>query len=342
MSFIAWTEIELFHNIRKFVKIDPNGWWSEQVNKTGTSTVTYRAKVKLHGSNTAVQVHPDGKLITQSRTGELSIENDYKGFTKWVLSHKDGWLNSLNLSSATGWIIYGEWCGPGIQAGVAVSDIPNKIFAVFAARLLDSTSDHLIVNPEDLKKLVAGIPDTYVLPWYGAPIDINWSATDEDLTKSTAVINDWVVAVEANDPWVEANFGVKGTGEGLVFYPVSDSHRGYKNYENLCFKAKGDKHRVIKSSVAAQVNPDVAASVDAFSNMVLTVARLEQGAQMVQIRDGSPMFNMKVLGEFIKWIVNDVQKETKDELETSKLDWKQVQKPISDKARNWYIAKAKK
>ncbi len=67
--------------------------------------------------------------------------------------------------------------------------------------------------------------------------------------------------------------------------------------------------------------------------MVLTEPRLEQGA--------AGLYEMKSVGKFLTWIVDDVKKETKAELEASGLDFKQVQKVLSDKARTWYFVKVK-
>jgi hypothetical protein len=158
------------------------------------------------------------------------------------------------------------------------------------------------------------------------------------LTKTITPINDWVSAIEANDPWVEATFGVKGTGEGLVFYPVSEPHKGWENFNYLVFKAKGEKHKNIATAKPVQVSAEVAASLEAFIDLVLTPARLDQGASAVS---GNSGFDLKFTGKFVNWVSADVEKETQDELAASNLTWKQVQKPLTDKARAWYIAKAK-
>lgn len=359
MPFIAWPEIQGFHNIRKFIRVDPGEWWRAQEQLSGTSTVSYKAKVKLHGTNAAVQVQTDGTVVVQSRTNIITPENDNAGFARWVMSNKEVWHEAM------GYIIYGEWCGPGIQKGVAISQIPKKIFAVFAARPLDGTNT-LMTEPEDLRELVEHIPDTYVLPWYSAPchhgcdtnvsreLDIDWRQTDENLTKNTSIINDWVAAVETNDPWVENTFGVKGTGEGLVFYPTSQPHLGFESFNNLVFKAKGEKHKNIKTASAAQINPEAAASIDSFVELVLTPSRLEQGARAIVgehkhenslnclfCQTTDLQFDMKLTGRFVNWCLADVQKETTDELEASNLEWKQVQKPLTDRARSWYLEQAK-
>jgi RNA ligase len=368
MAFMAWTEIESFHNVRKFVRVDPGEWWRAKEQLGGTSVVSYKAKVKLHGTNAAIQVHADGRVIAQSRTSELAIGSDNAGFAAWVKANEDAWRVS---DKPTGqqrkdMVIFGEWVGPGIQKGVAASTLPKKVFAVFAARPMGEPNPKaivgathtvdgkivevedwayapdLVVEPDALQAMVHDIPDTYVLPWY-KKINIDWRRSDEDLSKDTAVINDWVAAVEENDPWVERTFGIKGTGEGLVFYPVSKAHLGYESFTYLVFKAKGEKHKNIKTGTAAQVNPEVAASVDAFVEMVLTPARLEQGATAVQSDPVVAMltFDMKLTGKFVSWCLADVLKETTDELEASGLEWKQVEKPLTNKARSWYLERAK-
>jgi hypothetical protein len=83
------------------------------------------------------------------------------------------------------------------------------------------------------------------------------------------------------------------------------------------------------------VNPETAASVDAFVEMVLTEARLEQGATTV----GG--YDVKLTGKFLGWVAADVEKETQDELEASGLTLKQVTGKLQAKARGWYIEKTK-
>lgn len=328
MTFMAWPEITAFHNIRKFTA---NSAHPEVLNEQ--SVVNYRPKVKLHGTNAAVQVHTDGTIVCQSRESIITPQSDNAGFARWVESNKEPWME------AAGYILYGEWCGPGIQKNVAISQIPRKIFAVFAARPIHNPN-FLVIEPEELSLLVYGITDVYVLPWYNEGIKVDWAQSSEELTKNVDTINQWVMAVEANDPWVEEKFGVKGTGEGLVFYPTSFEHLGFTNYSNLVFKAKGEKHKNIADAKPAQVDASTAASVDAFVAMVLTEARLEQGATKVS-PDGALTYDMKNTGKFVTWVSADVEKETQDELAASNLTFKQVQKSIGDKARAWYLAKAK-
>jgi len=376
MKFMPWPEIEGFHNIRKFIRVDPGEWWHKRELLAGTSVVSYKAKVKLHGTNAAVRISADGTVTAQSRTNIITPENDNAGFARWVKANEAEWKKTAAVPSKTdpadhylNMVFFGEWIGPGIQKNVAVSEIPKKSFAVFAMKILGKDEEELLfeVEPSRIAMYLgksgikfalseeANLPDVYILPWYEKSIDIDWKQTDEELTKTIAPINDWVMAIEANDPWVDATFGVKGTGEGLVFYPISDAHKNsFEHFTNLCFKAKGEKHKNIATAKAVQVSAEAAASIDAFVAMVLTPARLEQGARAILgehkhedalkclfCTTGALTYDMKNTGKFVNWVSADVEKETQDELAASGLTWKEVQKPVSDKARAWFLAKAK-
>ena len=365
MRFMPWPEIEGFHNIRKFIRVDPGEWWHKKELLAGTSTVSYKAKVKLHGTNAAVRVSSDGTVTAQSRTNIITPESDNAGFARWVKANEAAWRDAFKVESKfdgsfhyLNAVIYGEWIGPGIQKNVAVSEIPKKSFAVFALQFLDKNEQHgdmLMVEPRHIEMYgMQNIPDVYVLPWYQGSmleddrelffdrtIDIDWKQTDEELSKSIAPINDWVMAIEANDPWVEKTFGVKGTGEGLVFYPVSEAHKGsFEHFTNLCFKAKGEKHKNIATAKPVQVSAEAAASVEAFAELALTPARLEQGATKVALTPGS--YDQQQTGKFVSWIMADVEKETQDELTASNLTWAQVQKAVQSKARQWYLEQARR
>src|SRR5574337_546041 len=228
MSVIHWAEIEAFHNLRKHVGQVPV--YGDLDLLHGNNAVDYMAKIKLHGTNAAVQIHSDGRVIAQSRTSELSIGNDNAGFAKWVKEQETEWALLFNNI-----IFFGEWCGSGIQKGVAISGIGKKVFTVFAARYLDG-SDDLIVEPHELHQLVDAtkLKDVYVLPWHQVTVNkmsgsfqeplkirIDWRKSDQNLAPIITEINRRVLEVEKNDPWVDNTFGVKGVGEGLVFYPVS-------------------------------------------------------------------------------------------------------------------------
>lgn len=322
MEFISWPDITSFHNVRKLLK--------EYPHLLGENTaLKYRAKVKLHGTNAAVQIRGD-EVGAQSRSQLLTAgSNDNAGFAAWVMSQKNLWLRVRGPVT-----IFGEWCGPGIMKGVAISQIKEKVFAIFAAQVDGGT---LIVEPNELNDLFGvPVPGTKVIPWYNKAISIPLLGDEAEVQPILDKINEEVAAVEKCDPWVKSEFDVVGTGEGLVFYPIEKSSR--HDFSNFVFKAKGEAHKIVAKAAPVQIDPAVAASIDEFVAMVCTPARLEQGVRSVS--NGSDNCDKSKLGPFIGWVCKDIEKETKDELVASSLTWKQVQGAVTTFARNWFIKKS--
>ena len=333
---ITWASIEGMHHIRHgFTAAECEGGLR-------SPRVTYRAKVKLHGTNAGVQVLASGEIAAQGRTQVLSLDQDNAGFAAWVQSHRAVFASARREVDI---VIFGEWCGPGIQKGVAITEIARKVFAVFAVQLHTghATTAQLVIEPDKIRELVPEHPDIFVLPWHGDEVELDWADPDQ-LAAAAEVFNAWVAEVEARDPWVAEVFGVDGTGEGVVLYPVrihgrDDYDAGAPVDRQVCselmWKAKGDRHKVVRQKKPAQVDPEVAKGVDAFVDMVLTEARLEQALTEGCGGDRSPSNT----GAFLAWVSRDVQKESVVELEASGLAWKQVSKALTTRARAWFLSK---
>lgn len=332
MEFMAWPDIVSFYNIRKYVVEYPEMLGAK-------NSVTYRGKIKLHGTNAAVQILSD-QVGAQSRTNIITPKNDNAGFAAWVEKNKTVWTKIAQPLKE--YIVFGEWCGPGINKGCAIHQIPSRIFAVFAIvkrhmqlNIAEPYQEDFIVNPAEIAKILPVVPGMYIIPWYGEEIVINWLEDSAKLEPVAETITTIVDTVETCDPWVKDTFAIEGIGEGLVYYPIS--HSGKQSFSNLCFKAKGEKHKIVASVKAAQVEPPKAENVEAFAALVLTEARLEQGVRAVN--GGELIFDLRNTGKFLEWITKDVQKETADEMEASKLEWKPVSKTVATRARVWYMAK---
>ena len=340
-TFIKWPSIELLHNLCRsmdYVEEKP--------------TLSYRAKVKLDGTNAGVQVSPGGQIAAQSRTQIITPKNDNAGFAAWVNEHLDYFGGLAHDQHMT---IFGEWCGQGIQKRTAIARIERRIFAVFAIQYggVNGHVSMLEVDPEQIRDRLPHHPDIFVLPFYGNPIELDFS-DKEQLKLQAEQLNQWVDAVEQVDPWVQETFGIEGLGEGLVMYPIvsssletrDNSSVGQENdgterierlgYSELLFKAKGLKHHVAKVKKPVQVDPEQVKGINEFVTMFVTPARLEQGA--TEACGGE--FTMKKMGAFLKWVTQDIQKESKAELETAQLTWKAVNKAVMNAARDWYRDKA--
>ncbi|KAH3744872.1 RNA ligase 2 [Pelomyxa schiedti] len=316
------------------------------------SRMVYRPKVKLHGSNAAVHVSEEG-IAPQSRTRVLTETSDMAGFARFILSKSAFFNAALGTVKAAfplvqNITVFGEWCGPGIQSGVAVSAIGKKIWAIFSIELHLEGKNVLVTDPPQISAILPPLPtDIHILPWYtseqcGESITMDLKNTAQ-MEEQTPKINQLVEAIDHEDPWVFATFGVRGTGEGVVWYPVSlwDADKVFtvEQFGAFSFKTKGQHHAMVqpkgKKHTPAQVAPDVAASIEEFAHMFVTEARCQQGIGTV-CPDGP---TKSATGKFLKWMVDDVKKESKTELAASNLTWNpQIEKAVGNAARQWFVA----
>ena len=352
-THIKWPHIDQFHNVRSRVL------HNEDLKK---KSITYKAKIKLHGTNSAIQINPNtNTVIAQSRNNILGFSNDNVGFASWVNSVKTQLLEVITKWCRSNVIIYGEWIGEGIQNGVAACKIGTKYFCVFAVEafneyedLNDETKERfLFVEPKFLEKFIKGIPNTKVIPWFTTEDgnDYTFSVTEDDWEVKTSVlqdnlnqINSFVEQIDKHDPWIEKEFGIVGPGEGLVFYPFSEKNGCIQTYflnredfSNLAFKAKGNTHKTVSKKSPASLDPEKVSSAHEYAELVCTPARLEQGVR--EVCGGEMIFEKKFIGSFLKWINEDLSRETRDELAVSKVEAKMCLNAAMTFARNWYIEK---
>ena len=324
IEMIRWPSIELFHNLcRGLATVE------------ATPTLTYRAKVKLDGTNAAVQFFPDGTIAAQSRSQVITPKKDNAGFAIWLAQHQDAFSICAKEEHMT---IFGEWCGKGSQRRTAISDIDRKIFVVFAVQLGtgDDETARWVIEPERIVQYVPVHPDVYVLTFYGEAIVLDFS-NESGLVEAIASLNQTVEQVAHLAPWVKDTYGLEGLGEGLVLDPEVDSVVERREYRDLLFKAKGLKHQVVKTKKPVQLDPEIAKNIDEFVALFVTSNRCEQAL----IEGCDRKLEMSQTGAFLKWIGTDVQKESHAELEAAKLTWKQVSKAVGKAARDWYISKVK-
>jgi hypothetical protein len=363
IKFVAWKDTCLFHNLLKNIKSARDYYASKQtqntedqlsediiapsVLKTIASPVTFKGKVKLHGSNAGVALH-GSELKAQSRSHFIGKG----GFGTIVFGHNESfWRGLVVPGGPQTFTVYGEYCGPGVQKGVALAKLKVPILAVFGIDI----GSQLIVEPEDIKDFLTRqgtvqLPsNVFVLPWHPTEYVLELSdETDEKraaMQKVLDVIDEEVQKIDAKDPWVKEVFGVEGPGEGLVLYPVSlleDSPVVPKyrtlarsNFGSFAFKAKGEAHRVVQSKKSVTIDPAKAANAEAFAKLMCPLPRLEQGATAV----GG--YDIAKIRDFLGWMAADVQKEGLHELEVSNLSWDDVYSPITKLCSAWYAKQVK-
>lgn len=306
--------------------------------------VVYRPKIKLHGTNAAIRVTPKG-VFAQSRSQVISVQNDNAGFAAWLEPRKHYFddfvehMRQVGYADDCGITYYGEWFGPGVQKGVACSKIPTKNFAIFAQSIDPRDGNEngwfhcdpgFIAIP---KSFNTDDPTIKILPWASEGIRVDFD-DPESVALFIEDVNARVKECEKVDPWIAAEYGIEGTGEGFVYYAEPFSSDPY--LKGFMFKAKGEEHRVNKTKEAAQVDPERLRNVAAYADFTVTPARLEQAYSEAVKGVADP----KLTGDFLRWVATDIIKECSIELSESGLEWKQVAGEISKRARDWYLKKA--
>ena len=332
-----FAEIEAFYQVVRTVA-HLNAVEDLDDSRKVLTPVRYRGTVKLHGTNAGVRCTPDA-LVPQSRSTQLSEDQDNQGFCRFIsgdvqqaavreIERRIRWAYGVDADDPL--TIFGEWCGPGIQKGCGIHKLPARQFVVFAA-YSDAKGYVGILGPSGGTFTTAGIHTILEGPtWY---LDVDFSdqaskeAAAELATKHTS-------EVEAQCPWA-ALFGVDGVGEGIVWRPMA-LHYGRSD---LIFKTKGEKHKATKSKTEVQVDPEILASVEAFVDFAVTDNRLAQGLDV--LRESGHEIEPRSTGAYLKWVGQDVKRECSSNLEESGLEWKQVSKAVTTKARDFFISSMK-
>jgi hypothetical protein len=277
-------------------------------------TLTFNGTVKIHGTNAAIVRYKDGTTKFQSRERELELTSDNMGF-KLFMSNVDLDFLFAGIKFNDHIAVYGEWCGKGIQKGVAVSELP-RMFVIFGWKIDDVWVSNIIRHNNE-----CGVWDIRQFPTYQIKIDFN---NPEQVQNE---IIDLTIAVENECP-VGKQMGVCGVGEGIVFSTEYNGHR-------YVFKSVGKKHSPSNRTTLASVDVDELNSINEFVTYALTENRLNQGIDIMKSND--IVVSEKTTGAFLKWVADDIIKEETDTIVQNGLDVKKIMKAVSNKARVWYF-----
>lgn len=160
---IKFQSINQFRNVVKEIKRQTQYVGSNESGPIYDQNITtfpilkYQGTIKLHGTHSGIVFDVSTREISyQSRERVLTLQQDNAGFMSYMMKYekvfKDyfgGWYADDNddLSQV---VLFGEWCGQGIQKGVAVSELP-KMFVVFAVKnVYRDGSSEWCENFEDL------------------------------------------------------------------------------------------------------------------------------------------------------------------------------------------------
>ena len=292
---------------------------------------------KLHGTNFGIIIDiPNEMVYYQSRENIISPFKDNAGSASYIASMQtefvDSILASLNIVNITQKYdkiaVYGEWCGGSIQKGVALNQL-EKMFVIFGIRLIDTETDGKFwLNHSQLKHFRVEGKKVYNIldyPTWEIEIDFeNPQLAQNDLVTITEEI-------ERQCPVAKA-FGAEGIGEGAVYTCVTPP---YNNNSGFWMKVKGEKHQSSKVKTLASVDVEKLNSINEMLDSFVTESRCKQSIDKLK-EAGLPLTRAS-LGEYIRWIVNDIAKEEIDTILANGFEVKNLGKPISDRARTWFF-----
>lgn len=306
-----------FRNIVKEVKTnhdfqgkDENGNAIYE-HKEKYPTLEFVGTVKLHGTNAGIVKYKD-RIEFQSRERIITPLSDNMGFaSKYTGVDLDSIFSKFEFDDYVA--IYGEWCGASIQKGVALSQLQDKRFVIFAVDVDGEWQDF----DETLRDESLNIFNVFQFFTYPVSIDFN----QPELIQNKLI--ELTLQVEEECP-AGRFFGVSGIGEGIVFECVSN--------KKLRFKSKGEKHSISKVKTLNAINPEVIENVAKFVEYAVTENRLNQGLENVEL-------DVKKTGDFIKWVSSDIIKEELDVLQANNLEYKNVASQVALKAKQFFLSK---
>jgi len=234
-------KIEQLHNLLKYIRHrkenSPDFLNDEELDFHGT--------VKLHGTNAAVGFNRARGLWCQSRTTIIDVARDNMKFAAFVNSN-DAIFSGMIIELAetcnidltkNSVIIFGEWCGSGIQRDMAINSLP-RMFVIFGVKIQNNSTE--AKEDEELERvLVEGVPavgsywldlrrlDSHLLskpeknifniltfPTYNVKISLS------DPEASVSLLTELTMAVVKECPVGKA-LGALGAGEGIVWIHVT-------------------------------------------------------------------------------------------------------------------------
>ena len=333
--------IEQFKNVIRQVKdIVSFGGLDEAGNvirvKSELPTLKFTATTKIHGTNAGIRKDKDGLIHFQSRERELSIESDNAGFCIWSMSKTEIFsdifkllecvVNPAGNANYDSLVIFGEWFGSNIQKGVAVSQIPEKKFAIFELHVC-SGEGRIRITPEFLVPLAEKLNTNgiYLIGQFGQwEFEIDFEKPELAQAEFVSLLE----KIEAECP-VGKFFGVSGIGEGFVITHMSEK------FPLLQAKIKGEKHSNSKVKTIVPIDIEKYNRLQDFVADETQPARMEQG--IAYLKEMNIPFEQSSVGAYIKWVTGDIIKECQLEIVENQFDPKAIAKSAGNIARTYFF-----
>ncbi len=355
MRLIKFPSIKQFHNVvrnvqheSQFMGIDEEGKVIMN-RKAILPTLDFEGTVKLHGTHASVVIsyQQDASVVIsyqqdawfQSRENIITPRKDNAGFAMFAHANLPLFkkiaifaLKDRTDAEDKDFAIFGEWCGKGIQKGVAISHLP-KMFVIFGMAIVDMEGQKTYLTREEVANSIdsyktAQIRSIYDFQTWEMKIDFENPKIHQNL------LNSITEAVESECP-VGKSLGVAGVGEGVVWRCVTP---GY-NDSGFWFKVKGKEHSKSKVRTLATVDVEKLQNIAVLAERVANNERLEQMHQKVFDTLNGGETKRTMMGDFIKAVMVDIFKEELDLIAASGFAGKDLNSPISKICKNFIMDK---
>jgi hypothetical protein len=358
MNMIKWPSISQFREVvrnvqhkARFKGVDDNG---DAIFDPFVKlpTLKFKGTVKLHGTNASVAMDKDGVVWCQSRENIITPEKDNAGFAMFARANEDA-FNDLLFTAREVFghdtlpnaylkdiVIWGEWCGSGIQKGVAISELP-KMFVIFGIALVDNEGHKTYFTEDQVKEVIGACSEYVAKPGQEGKIFCIWDFQSfemlidfENPHESQNNLNAITEAVEAVCPVGKA-FNKEGVGEGVVWRCIEE---GWED-SGFFFKVKGDKHSNSKVKTLATVDVEKINNLKALAERLAHNGRLEQAEQCIFNTLNGGEVDVKKTGDMIRWVMQDIFKEDVDVIAASGFTGKDINGPVSKIVRDFIMKK---
>lgn len=315
-----FSSIGQFRNVVKLVK----SHYEYIQMRDDIPTLSYTGTVKLHGSNGGIR-RSEGVIEVQTRNNVIDLTTDNFGFAHFIdalaLDDLHDLFDRIGTDPDDDITIFGEWIGKGIQKGTAISKLDRQ-FVIFGAY----KNDAYVKNDKSWNISDQSIYNILKLPTYHVDVDFKQPQIALD------IMIEITLGVEEQCPW-GALYEQEGIGEGVVW--TCDEH---PEASDRWFKIKGSKHSNNKDNREkrmATVDPQVVENINQCVEIILTEERLKQGLDILQ--EQGLDIDPRNLGTYLKWISLDTRKEELDTIEANDLEWKDVVKLVTQKAKDFFF-----
>lgn len=337
MEFKVYDKIRQFKDIVRNIRflanhkgIDENG--EPLVEGSLKPTIEFTGTIKLHGTNAGICYTPIKGIIAQKRSTLLAVDSSpgtHFEFNRFVQHTQKEYLTELlvdiykeNNCTNHQITLYGEWAGKSIQKGVGIS-LLDKSFYIFDCLIYNfETKEKTWIDISELEvDSESNVFNIYDFPTFKVNIDFN----NPGLIQNQLV--EITTKVEQDCPVSRQLLGDiedKLVGEGVVWTAY------WKNQKHI-FKVKGEKHSTSKVKKLASVDPELIKSVLEFVDYAATENRIQQGIKEVNATE------KKDMPALLRWVANDIITEENDTLTTNSLQWRDVQREVSNRVRQYYF-----